>query len=275
MRTAPTTGPRTTALSQCQSSGGGPRECDRAFRATRGVLECRPTLGIHDRSGHGWRDVTPDPQGFRLVVTSCEERTARRRRVPYPIHRSRACHGIEQGGGVSDRAGERPVHTEATDLAVKRPRTRPRLVLRPTRPFTLAGIRIEPAPSLPWAAGIRPAATAAPCATARSTGGARHVPWCTCGRVALWLGVTGRSELRRCGLAQADCPAERSFSTTASSIPHSSGGNAPVPKPVGMSAVTQRSLITVGTPCKGGELGALDHHLLGAPGCLGGFVAGR
>ena len=40
--------------------------------------------------------------------------------------------------------------------------TRPRLVLMPTRPLTLDGMRIEPPPSLPGAAGSRPAATAAP-----------------------------------------------------------------------------------------------------------------
>src|ERR1700722_2273001 len=38
---------------------------------------------------------------------------------------------------------------------------RPRLGLIPNSPHTLAGIRIEPPPSLPWAAGARPAATAA------------------------------------------------------------------------------------------------------------------
>src|SRR6059058_3572574 len=39
--------------------------------------------------------------------------------------------------------------------------TRPRLVLMPNNPLTLDGIRIEPPPSLPGAAGTRPAATAA------------------------------------------------------------------------------------------------------------------
>ena len=38
---------------------------------------------------------------------------------------------------------------------------RPRLTLMPTRPQTLAGIRTEPPPSLPWANGTSPAATAA------------------------------------------------------------------------------------------------------------------
>ncbi len=39
--------------------------------------------------------------------------------------------------------------------------TRPRLGLIPTRPHAAAGIRIDPAPSLPWASGASPAATAA------------------------------------------------------------------------------------------------------------------
>ena len=39
--------------------------------------------------------------------------------------------------------------------------TRPRLALKPTSPQTLAGIRIEPPPSLAWAIGTSPAATAA------------------------------------------------------------------------------------------------------------------
>src|SRR5271165_4983004 len=38
---------------------------------------------------------------------------------------------------------------------------RPRLGLIPNRPQTLAGILMEPPPSLPWAAGARPDATAA------------------------------------------------------------------------------------------------------------------
>src|SRR5699024_10044439 len=39
---------------------------------------------------------------------------------------------------------------------------RPREGLRPTSPQAEAGIRIEPPPSLPWAIGTIPAATAAP-----------------------------------------------------------------------------------------------------------------
>src|SRR3954471_23095127 len=40
--------------------------------------------------------------------------------------------------------------------------TRPRLVLMPNRPLTLDGMRIEPPPSLPGAAGTSPLATAVP-----------------------------------------------------------------------------------------------------------------
>ena len=38
---------------------------------------------------------------------------------------------------------------------------RPRLGFRPNRPHCAAGMRIEPPPSLPWAIGTIPAATAA------------------------------------------------------------------------------------------------------------------
>src|SRR5580658_10082699 len=41
------------------------------------------------------------------------------------------------------------------------PEIRPRDGLMPNRPQTLLGMRMEPPPSLPWAAGARPAATAA------------------------------------------------------------------------------------------------------------------
>src|SRR5947209_12628268 len=40
--------------------------------------------------------------------------------------------------------------------------TRPRLVLMPNRPLTLDGMRIDPPPSLPGAAGPKPLATAVP-----------------------------------------------------------------------------------------------------------------
>ena len=39
---------------------------------------------------------------------------------------------------------------------------RPRVGLTPKSPHTLDGMRIDPPPSLPWAAGASPAATATP-----------------------------------------------------------------------------------------------------------------
>src|ERR1700677_2572915 len=41
------------------------------------------------------------------------------------------------------------------------PEIRPRDALIPNSPQTLEGMRMDPAPSLPWAAGARPADTAA------------------------------------------------------------------------------------------------------------------
>src|SRR5450432_1262152 len=59
---------------------------------------------------------------------------------------------------VSGPCQARPLTSPATGPLL----TRPRLTFNPTRPHTLAGMRTEPPPSLPWANGARPAATAAP-----------------------------------------------------------------------------------------------------------------
>src|SRR3954467_1546737 len=81
--------------------------------------------------------------------------------------------------------------------------TRPRLVLMPNKPLTLDGMRIEPPPSLPGAAGRSPAATAAPAggggrgpgaprrtgAAARAAGRAAEVPRGAGRLVPLRLGV--------------------------------------------------------------------------------------
>src|SRR5690242_3979362 len=50
-----------------------------------------------------------------------------------------------------------PIHPSPSGACV----TRPRLGLRPTRPHSLAGTRIEPPPSLAWAIGTIRDATAA------------------------------------------------------------------------------------------------------------------
>ena len=73
-----------------------------------------------------------------------------------------ARHDVEQRRGVADRAGEHalvgssPTGSRSGPLLM-----RPRAGLMPTRPVTLAGMRIEPPPSDPWPALASPAATAA------------------------------------------------------------------------------------------------------------------
>ena len=66
--------------------------------------------------------------------------------------------------------------------------TRPRTGLRPTRPQQAAGIRVEPPPSLPWAIGTMPAATAAPEPPLEPPGVRFSVP-----------GIAGRAEAARLG----------------------------------------------------------------------------
>src|SRR5260370_39621913 len=85
------------------------------------------------------------------------------------------------GGGVYMSPGSLPVSTSSSSAAsatvlasgpsTDRPErsgtsgawdTRPRVALIPNSPHTLDGILMDPPPSLPWATGARPAATAAP-----------------------------------------------------------------------------------------------------------------
>src|SRR5271165_7293244 len=62
--------------------------------------------------------------------------------------------------------------------------TRPKVGFNPTTPQNAAGIRIDPPPSAPMAAGQRPAATAAadplelPPASCSKLYGFRTIPWC-------------------------------------------------------------------------------------------------
>ena len=72
-------------------------------------------------------------------------------------------HGVEQVRGIPDGSGE-PELDDLPEPGLADERTvgvRPRLGFRPTSPQQEAGIRIEPAPSLPCAIGIAPAATSA------------------------------------------------------------------------------------------------------------------
>ena len=91
-----------------------------------------------------------------------------------------------------------------TDGCIGSSLTRPRAGLIPTRPVTLAGMRIDPPPSEPWATDARRADTAAaapplepPADRSRSQGVRADLP-------QLVLGVRGQPELRGRGLAHDD-----------------------------------------------------------------------
>ena len=73
--------------------------------------------------------------------------------------------------------------------------TRPRLGFRPTRPQHEAGIRIDPPPSLAWATGNIPAATAAAAPPLEPPGVRLRVPRVAGDAVAGVLGHRERSEL--------------------------------------------------------------------------------
>src|ERR1700758_5018 len=73
-----------------------------------------------------------------------------------PAHTSRRS-APAPAGGPSGPLTPRPYRSGTSGPS----ETRPRDGLIPNRPQTLDGMRMEPPPSLPWAAGARPAATAA------------------------------------------------------------------------------------------------------------------
>ena len=85
----------------------------------------------------------------------------RRRRVRVAGRGPSTC--VEDGGGVAHRAGHGQLADEAaaTSPSSGARETRPRLGFSPTRPHSLAGMRIDPPPSLAWPIGTIPAATAA------------------------------------------------------------------------------------------------------------------
>ena len=84
---------------------------------------------------------------------------------------------VEERGRVADGAGERAEHAQPGRVDVERPSRDPAAgrSSSPTRPHTLAGMRIDPPPSLPCANGRKPLATAARRAAAGTAG---QPAWC-------------------------------------------------------------------------------------------------
>ena len=74
--------------------------------------------------------------------------------LPVITSSSSAASATDRASGPSVPSPDRSGTSGALEI-------RPRDGFSPNRPHTLDGIRIDPPPSLPWAAGARPAATAA------------------------------------------------------------------------------------------------------------------
>jgi hypothetical protein len=131
--------------------------------------------------------------------------------------------------------------------------TRPRVGLSPTRPLHDEGMRIDPPPSLPWAMGAIPAATAAPAPLDDPPGvrsgsqGLRVMP-----RASLSVkGTVPNSGV--VVLPSSTNPASTNRCTTGSEAPAGSGLAPADPKVVGQPATSLRSLIGSGTPWNGGR----------------------
>ncbi len=133
--------------------------------------------------------------------------------------------------------------------------TRPRCGLSPNRPQHAAGMRIEPAPSVPSAAAARPAATAAaeppldPPAMRDGSHGLRVAPKASDSVVA------SASSSGTCVLPISTAPAARSRRTTSASA--AAGGPWPSePCAVIWPAMSVSSLMAIGTPLSGGRVRA-------------------
>ena len=94
-----------------------------------------------------------------LVASARYGRSGRRRDVE--VTRLVAAHDVEQRGRIAHRARDRARRASPSEPDTNGAgETRPRDGLIPKSPQHEAGMRIEPPPSLPWATGTSPAATA-------------------------------------------------------------------------------------------------------------------
>ena len=139
--------------------------------------------------------------------------------------------------------------------------SRPRVGLRPTRPLTEAGIRIEPPPSLAWAIGTAPAATSAAEPAEDAPGREVEVPGRAHRPEPRVLGAGAEAELGELALAERQQPGREVHAGELAV------GRARPRRPrrrrpawVGMPATSTLSLTNVGTPAKKPPRG------LGAPG---------
>ncbi len=127
--------------------------------------------------------------------------------------------------------------------------TRPKLGFSPTLPQNAAGMRIDPAPSVPTLSGPSPAATAAavppdePPGVFAGSHGLRVIP--VSGELVSALQPNSGVVV----LPISTAPASRSRAVTGASTSHGwSGSTVRLPRSVGQPRVRIRSLIDTGTP---------------------------
>jgi hypothetical protein len=97
----------------------------------------------------------PPPAAVRGASTGANGSPGRR-----PLSRGSAA-AVSRTVRVRTNSSIQACATELTALISGPGETRPRVGLRATSPHSAAGMRRDPPPSLPWASGTRPAATAA------------------------------------------------------------------------------------------------------------------
>ncbi len=197
---------------------------------------------------------------------------------------SSPAHDVEQRGRVANRSGHRELHREEAASARRarsRPTTRPREVLSPTSPHTLAGMRIDPPPSLACAQPARGRAATAAAEPPLDPPGervgiprvARRTP---CGRFGgrhePELGAVGATEVDETGASEAPREVRRlgavhpdSLSARMPSVWGSPAvGHARSLVRNGHAAEDGRVAVTVGFRCRvrfrTGRIEATEHH---------------
>ena len=142
-----------------------PRPVAERLEQPRRVLPPRATQsGCGVELAAGRRGADADPQAARRPRRPRRGTAARASGATYGIAGRGAVDRVEHGGAVAHRARQHVLVDEpGHDVAEvgRRAASRPREGFRPTSPQALAGMRIDPPPSLPWASGTIPAATAA------------------------------------------------------------------------------------------------------------------
>ena len=129
-----------------------------------GILVYPPETGTAGHPQNPPRPAGPAPRSgaCRIGAGLAHQRARQRRRVVRLAGHALADH-VEHTGRVAHGPGDRPVDRAARQASpISGPQlTRPRVGSSPTSPHSLAGMRMEPAPSVACATGTRPAATAA------------------------------------------------------------------------------------------------------------------